>query len=73
MAGNTAIGQNDTTRQTENLKVREVAQILGVGKTLVYALIGKGELGSVKIGNARRVPRAELDAYLARVAYPAKA
>jgi excisionase family DNA binding protein len=45
--------------------VAEAAQVLGIGRTLVYALIARGELPSVKIG-ARRVVRHEaLVAFLA--------
>jgi len=45
--------------------VAEAADVLGVGRTLAYDLIRRGELRSVKIG-ARRVVRHEaLVAFLA--------
>jgi excisionase family DNA binding protein len=38
------------------LTVEEAAQILSVGRTLLYDLVMRGKVGSVKIGNARRIP-----------------
>lgn len=34
----------------------EAASILGVSRTRVYDLIGSGQLRSVKLGRARRIP-----------------
>ncbi|MEO8899863.1 MAG: helix-turn-helix domain-containing protein [Candidatus Dormibacter sp.] len=48
------------------LDVNEVADVLGCGRTLVYELIGRGELRRVKIGRLTRVPAAELDIYVQR-------
>jgi excisionase family DNA binding protein len=46
----------------EQLLVRpnEVAELLGLGRSKVYALIASGELPSVKIGKSIRVPVEEL-------------
>ena len=42
--------------QIENrlLKVSEVAELLSLGRTMIYELMYSGRLPSVKIGNARR-------------------
>lgn len=45
-------------------KATEAAQVLGIGRTKVYELIGSGALQSVLIGSARRVPADSLDAYI---------
>lgn len=45
----------------------EVAQQLGVGLTTAKALIKSGELRSVKIGRARRVPADALHQYVERL------
>jgi excisionase family DNA binding protein len=37
--------------------VREFCRVVGVGRTTAYALIRRGELASVKIGNRRLIPR----------------
>lgn len=44
--------------------VHEVAQQLGIGLTTAKALIKSGELRSVKIGRARRVPAEALHEYV---------
>jgi excisionase family DNA binding protein len=36
--------------------ITDAARFLGVSRSLIYKLIGKGELPSIKIGNARRIP-----------------
>lgn len=46
------------------LTVPQVAQRLGVSQRLVRELIARHTLPSVKIGGARRVPVAQLNAYL---------
>lgn len=49
------------------LRVEEVAELLDVGRTTVYALIKCGDLHSVKIGGSRRVPSTALQNYLDRL------
>jgi excisionase family DNA binding protein len=42
------------------MKAEEVARLLSLGRSKVYEMMASGELPSVKIGTARRVPRAAL-------------
>jgi len=46
------------------LRAEEVARLLGIGRTKVYELIGRGELPVVRIGRLVRVPRAELEQWI---------
>ena len=46
------------------LTVEEAAQCLGIGRTLMYALITGGEVESVRIGRLRRVPADALERYV---------
>jgi excisionase family DNA binding protein len=48
--------------------VDEVARMLGLGRTKVYELIKLGELTSVQISRARRVPGDAVTAFIARLA-----
>jgi excisionase family DNA binding protein len=45
----------------------EVAQVLGCGRTYVYALMASGQLESIKVGRLRRVPSDCVDAYVSRL------
>lgn len=42
----------------------EAARLLGCGRTRVFALIGSGDLRSVKLGKSRRIPRSAIDAFI---------
>ncbi|GAB7049506.1 helix-turn-helix domain-containing protein [Catenuloplanes indicus] len=55
----------DTTPIT--LTVDQAAKRLGIGRTLMYALVSSGEVESVTIGRLRRVPVRCLDEYLNRL------
>jgi excisionase family DNA binding protein len=46
------------------LTVEEAAECLGIGRTLMYALITGGEVESVRIGRLRRVPADALERYV---------
>jgi excisionase family DNA binding protein len=46
------------------LTPEEAAQALGIGRTLVYELIGSGRLRSVRIGACRRVPVTAVDEFV---------
>jgi len=42
----------------------EAAQLLGIGRTLMFELIRSGAVASVRIGRLRRVPVDALDQYV---------
>jgi excisionase family DNA binding protein len=44
----------------------EAAAALGIGRTLLFRLLQSGEIGSFHVGAARLIPRAELEAWIAR-------
>jgi excisionase family DNA binding protein len=47
------------------LRVEEVARALSIGRSKVYELIACGELPSITIGSARRVPTEALQKWIA--------
>jgi excisionase family DNA binding protein len=49
------------------LTVEEAAELLGIGRTLMYALVAAGEVESVRIGRLRRIPRDALVVYVDRL------
>lgn len=49
------------------LTIEEAAECLGIGRTLMYALVMADEVESVHIGRLRRVPVDALDGYVARL------
>jgi excisionase family DNA binding protein len=49
------------------LTVHEAAEQLGVGRSFLYGVIQRGDLPTVKLGRARRVPAAELSLYVERL------
>ncbi len=64
--GTLSLGMEGEDDRTLLLTVREAAVLLAVGRTTLYELIADGHLGTVHIGRAVRVPRAELEAFVAR-------
>jgi excisionase family DNA binding protein len=46
--------------------VGEAAQMLGIGRSLMYELVSGAEVASVKIGGVRRIPMAALDEFVNR-------
>jgi len=46
------------------LKLSEVTQILGIGRSLVYELVARGELPSVRIGRCIRVSSESLERWV---------
>jgi excisionase family DNA binding protein len=48
------------------LTPEEAAHRLGIGRTTVYDLMNAGELPSLWIGRARRIPAAAIPAFIAR-------
>jgi len=49
------------------LRIPEVCAALGLSRTVVFDLLRRGELNSVRIGRARRVPTAALQDYVRRL------
>ena len=43
------------------LRAEEVARLLSLGRTTVFALIASGELPCVRVGRATRVPRTAVE------------
>ena len=50
------------------LCVEDAAEVLGIGRTLVFRLIQEGKLKAVRIGRRTIVPVRELEALLSRLA-----
>lgn len=46
------------------LKPNEVVEVLGIGRSLVYEMIARKELPSVRLGRCIRVPRESLERWL---------
>ena len=46
------------------LTVVEAAQRLGIGRTLMYELLGSGQIESVHVGRLHKVPTAALAAFV---------
>lgn len=42
----------------------EAARLMGIGRTKVFELIRTGQLASLRIGRARRIPRPAIDAFI---------
>jgi excisionase family DNA binding protein len=49
------------------LRPEEAAEVLSIGRSRLYELLGRGELASVRIGTSRRVPAEELVRYVDRL------
>ena len=55
-----------TTADRLLVSVEEAAQMLSVGRSLVYKLVMSKQVLSVKIGRTRRIPVYSLEAFIAR-------
>jgi len=49
------------------LTVVEAAQRLGIGRTLMYELLGSGQIRSVHVGRLHKIPADALDAFIDRL------
>jgi excisionase family DNA binding protein len=49
------------------LRPEEAAEVLGIGRSKLYALLAAGEVESVHIGSCRRVPIEGLHRYVDRL------
>jgi excisionase family DNA binding protein len=47
------------------LTVEEAARALGLGRSLVYELVLREEIASIKVGRARRIPKLALEEFVA--------
>lgn len=47
------------------MRVEEVAQALGIGRSTVFEMIGRHELPVLRIGRLVRIPRHALDEWIA--------
>jgi excisionase family DNA binding protein len=54
--------------QRRVLRVEEAAELLGVGRSLVYDLIREKRLRSFKVGSRRLIPVAAIDELVAALA-----
>jgi excisionase family DNA binding protein len=50
------------------LSVEEAAAMMSLGRTLVYALVRRGEIASFKVGKSRRIPVGALHTFILRYA-----
>lgn len=48
------------------VKPLEAARLIGVGKNVLYRLLARGSIRTIKLGHSRLVPVAELRAWIAR-------
>ena len=48
------------------LRPEDAAQLLSLSRTTVYELMSRGELASIKVGAARRIPMDGLKAWVER-------
>ncbi|MFK4118446.1 helix-turn-helix domain-containing protein [Streptomyces longwoodensis] len=46
-------------------KPEEAAEVLAIGRSMVYELMADGALTYIKLGRARRIRRTDLEAYVA--------
>ena len=57
------------TKYAEWLSLKDVQQLVGIGRTKAYELVTTGELPAVRIGRCIRINRRELDEWLHRQRY----
>lgn len=48
------------------LTVNQVRHVLGIGRTAVYRLLESNEIHCFKIGNAYKIPKTSLEAFIIR-------
>ena len=58
-----------STKYSEWLSLKDVQEMLGIGRTKAYELVTTGELPAVRIGRCIRINRRELDEWLHRQRY----
>jgi|SRR5579859_5063322 excisionase family DNA binding protein len=68
MKGEVAMATMVASGEKVLLTVQEAAARLGLKRSTVYPLIMRGEIASVKVGKARRIPAWAVPQFAARVA-----
>jgi excisionase family DNA binding protein len=58
--------------RSEVLTAQQVARLLGVHPAVVYRRAKKRRLGHIRVGEAVRFPKADVEAFLRRVYQPAQ-
>jgi excisionase family DNA binding protein len=53
-------------RIPELISIAQAAEVLGVSRDTIRRLLAAGELGSVRIGAALRIPRSDIELLVAR-------
>lgn len=48
------------------LSVQDAARALGVGRTEIFLMVKRGDIGSVRIGRRRLIPLAEINRFVER-------
>lgn len=51
------------------MSIKELRSALGIGRTKAYELISSGEIKSIRVGNAIRIPKKTLLDYVNRKLY----
>ena len=46
--------------------VAEASVLMGISRSLLYSLVMRGEVPSIKIGRARRIPVTAIDEWIAK-------
>jgi excisionase family DNA binding protein len=59
-------------RDRELYRIEEAASQLGVGRTFLRGLIAKGEIKTVKLGRATRIPATEIQRFVAKLTAAAR-
>lgn len=63
----------DLTVRADNrllLSVEEAAERLGIGRSLMYELMGSGQIASIRVGRLRRISPAALSDYVTALHQP---
>jgi excisionase family DNA binding protein len=57
-------GSAATDNQTLLVTVEEAAHLLGVGRTTMFELIGRGDVKSIRLGRRRLIARKSLESFV---------
>ena len=49
---------------SQTLRIKEAARLLGIGRSSAYAAVRRGEIPTVRIGGLRLVPKSALEKML---------